>query len=77
MANLALRDDRHVGDITKAGGIDVILESLSFMENEANVQVSLRSHFVLMSCRRLTGALFLEIVGSWLLGTCCTHPSRR
>ena len=39
MANLALRDDRHVGDITKAGGIDVILESLSFMENEANVQV--------------------------------------
>ena len=39
MANLALREDRHVSDITSAGGIEVILDSLSFMEDEANVQV--------------------------------------
>ena len=39
MANLALRDDRHVGDITVAGGIEVILDSLAYMKDEANVQV--------------------------------------
>lgn len=38
LANLALRDDRHVGDIVISGGIEVILDSLSHMEEEANVQ---------------------------------------
>lgn len=40
MANLALRDDRHVGDITIAGGIEVILDSLSYMDGEATVQAA-------------------------------------
>ncbi len=34
MANLALRDDRHVGDITIAGGIEVVLDSLAHLEGQ-------------------------------------------